>query len=126
MMSCKNDLSADWGFFAGTMVWVRFGVLSPLIKNENLNNLISLESHPETTGKSASTFHALERVFGLLPQLTNFKTALSYPINLERTKHTIKITPINSNPASQKSISMTLKNELDILNQLKLTFKLKK
>lgn len=62
----------DWGFFAGTMFWIKTELLSNLAEHiKSIHSTI-------TPGyqKDGKLEHALERVFGLIPRLHNHKTAL--------------------------------------------------
>ncbi|MCF6204915.1 MAG: rhamnan synthesis F family protein [Methylococcaceae bacterium] len=110
----NKQLKGDWGFFAGTMFWARMDIFTPLMDNQELNSIIVSEKHKDVTGASASVFHALERAFGLLPYLTNMHTAISYPVNIQRTRHTIKTILGSSNIKSPMAISTSLKSELSI------------
>ncbi len=121
--SINHDLNKDWGFFAGTMFWAKLDMFKPLIDNKRLHYLIHLESHNEKTGASASIFHAIERFFGLLPQLTNMKIAFSHPTNLKKSRHIIKTHSRDNLPISSVAISMTLQSELKMLNTLKCYYK---
>ncbi len=124
--SINYDLKNDWGFFAGTMFWANLDIFKPLMNNKKLNDLILEESHSETTGASASLFHAIERFFGLLPLLTNFNTALTYPINLEKTKYTINTISMQDYHISPQAITTTLKKELYMQKMLELTYQVNK
>lgn len=89
----KLDPAKDWGFVAGTMFWADLRIFEPIISNfDELNNILTKSSYMKT-GISASSFHAMERIFGLLPQITNMQTALSYAISIQRDIHSIEILP---------------------------------
>lgn len=65
----------DWGFFAGTMFWVKTELLISL--SDYITRIPSrFDSAYKKDGK---TEHALERIFGLIPRLHNKKIALLQP-----------------------------------------------
>ena len=87
------DPAKDWGFVAGTMFWADLRIFEPIISNfDELNNIWKKSSYMKT-GIAASSFHAMERIFGLLPEITNMETALSYAISVQRDVHSIEILP---------------------------------
>ncbi len=68
----------DWGFFTGTMFWIAGDLLRPL-----RDALPWFEAHmaPEgQTGGDGSPVHAMERVFGVLPQAAQRAIWLSEPM----------------------------------------------
>jgi len=72
----NRDMRVDWGFFAGTIVWLRPALLEPLSK---IKKLISSEKNGEMkSGMKQSMWHGLERLLGLLPELCGMQTALAY------------------------------------------------
>jgi GT2 family glycosyltransferase len=67
--------SADWGFFSGTMFWVRPASLRKLA-----NDLTHIEErHEAACQKDGQLVHALERLFGLLPALQCGEVGLLHP-----------------------------------------------
>ncbi|UUY09349.1 CDP-glycerol glycerophosphotransferase family protein [Pseudomonas sp. J452] len=85
-----RDPAHDWGFFAGSMFWARLDTLTPLLTLEpllsELDNAATLR-----TGTHASAWHAMERIFGLLPSLTGQRVALSYATDLIRQNHAVHL-----------------------------------
>lgn len=64
-----------WGFFAGTMFWVKVSTLLELSKLVDIG-------HPALTKEyrqDGKIEHALERLFGLIPPLTNKTIGLLHP-----------------------------------------------
>jgi hypothetical protein len=88
-----NTISAgwpdtEWGFFAGTMFWIRGSLLKPLITNyEKLVHAIYSEKEINTTGGDGNWPHAMERVFGVLPAMGGQSVAISFPKN-DKSGHT--------------------------------------
>lgn len=57
----------DWGFFAGTMFWVRGSLLHVLADNHTkLESLANLEKTEAKSGSDGTWAHAMERVLGSL------------------------------------------------------------
>ena len=107
------DSSQDWGFIAGSIFWSRLENFQPLFNNKKLDMLLQ-ESVLMQTGQNASIFHAMERIFGLLPKISNMKTAISYAIDLKRDVHKIIILS-DTISANSIGIGMTLQNEYEIV-----------
>jgi len=91
----------EWGFFAGTMFWVR-GSLLRILTDRYVE--VTSDSHLEVanaiTGGDGCWAHAMERVFGLLPVFGGKKVAVSYPLT-ERTGHA-RIRKVPSAKANSK------------------------
>ncbi len=69
----------DWGFFAGTMFWIRGSLLHSLAMNfEKVNRLALLDSRAAKSGGDGTWAHAMERVFGALPGFQNMYNSASY------------------------------------------------
>jgi hypothetical protein len=67
------DKDASMNFPVGTMFWVRTAALKPLI---DLN--LKWEEYPEEPlSIDGSMLHALERIFGILPELCGFRTVVT-------------------------------------------------
>lgn len=66
----------DWGFFSGTMFWVRPTLLEKLSRHV-VQNLDQIETGYKKDGQLV---HAIERLFGLLPALQHGKIGLLYPL----------------------------------------------
>ena len=67
----RARIGTDWGFFAGTMFWVRPEIFQPLAD-------IKIEFR-STTGErvdDGAMAHAVERIFGLMPILHDKKIAI--------------------------------------------------
>jgi hypothetical protein len=80
--------SKEWGFFAGTMFWIRGDLLKLFINNhEEIVKPFFTENSMATTGSDGKWAHAMERVFGLLPSVLGKETAVTFPVN-ENGKHT--------------------------------------
>lgn len=57
----------DWGFFAGTMFWVRGSLLRSLAQNFSpIKEQAVLDSNAVKSGGDGTWAHAMERIFGLL------------------------------------------------------------
>ena len=88
----SKDTSSEYGFFAGTMFWTTVDNLFPVYeKTKEIFKVLETDSTESFTGALASPFHALERIMGVLPLLSNMKTALSYAVDRDRTIHNIQI-----------------------------------
>lgn len=71
----EKILDSEWGFFAGSMFCARVNALLALTNHFNLNSNIELNEYK----LDGNIEHALERFFGLLPQITGGKIGLMYP-----------------------------------------------
>lgn len=69
----KDKITDDWGFFAGTMFCSRVHIYKDLLKYL-LRNKNFLKG-PQSLVSDGSIFHALERFFGILPQINNGLTS---------------------------------------------------
>lgn len=65
----------DWGFFSGTMFWIRPGLLAQLASHI-LQNIGQFET---TYQKDGQLVHAIERLFGLLPVIHRGQVGLLHP-----------------------------------------------
>ena len=101
---------ARYGFFAGTMFWARTTVFEDLIDNKRLDFLLSSNTHQQATGTPESVFHALERIFGILPYKKQMKMGLAYLANLDGTLNRVEILNSHFVPSSV-GINLTLENE---------------
>ena len=72
----ERDIAVDWGFFAGSIFWLKTDVLKPLLKIIEL--LKETNNEKSQTGSSNSLWHSIERIFGILPALTEHQITLSY------------------------------------------------
>lgn len=108
-----TDPAKDWGFFAGSMFWARLEVFSPLIQNQKLNKLPNNPIDMKT-GRYASTFHGMERVFGKLPFLQGMKTGLIYNLDIENKSSAIQILDTTERIYSPVGVGMTLQNEHEL------------
>lgn len=79
LLQPSADPGQRWGFFAGSIFWSRPVLLKGLI--DLIPALEQLTASNEQTGNISSTWHALERVMGLLPSLSGLHTALAYSAN---------------------------------------------
>lgn len=80
--------SEEWGFFAGTMFWIRGPLLEILMLNyAGVVNEAYVENKVAVTGGDGNWAHAMERVFGLLPLMSGKNIAVSYP-STEKGSHT--------------------------------------
>jgi len=88
------DQDAEWVFFAGTIFWARLDMFKPLLSNTAFSDLIQQNMGLEMkSGSPASIFHALERVVGLLPEITGMQTGVSHHIPGENNDYFIQILP---------------------------------
>jgi lipopolysaccharide biosynthesis protein len=69
----KNKTSGGWGFFAGTMFCSRVYIYTDLLKYLSRNK--NLWQGPQSLVSDGSIFHALERLFGILPLINNGVTS---------------------------------------------------
>ena len=80
--------SNEWGFFAGTMFWIRGSLLETLMPNYvGVVNEAYFEEGTAVTGGDGNWAHAMERVLGLLPVISGKSIAVAYP-STENGKHT--------------------------------------
>ncbi len=69
----------DWGFFAGTMFWIRGELLRVLALKFTEISTYALECETESsTGGDGTWAHAMERVFGCLQYCGNRGVAVTY------------------------------------------------
>lgn len=78
--SLMDDLSTR-GYFGGTMFWARFDTLRPLLSAY----LMPEDFESESGQVNVTTHHAIERLIGLLPELTGKSTWVSGPNGLHET-----------------------------------------
>jgi O-antigen biosynthesis protein len=72
----------DWGFFAGTMFWVRGSLLQKLaVHFSGLCRVATSEKEVNQTGGDGAWAHAMERVLGILPTLDLKDVAVAYPVS---------------------------------------------
>lgn len=77
----------EWGFFAGTMFWIRGSLLEILVSRyAEVVREVDIEKMV-ATGGDGHWAHAMERVLGLLPVLGGKTVAVSYPAT-EKSGHT--------------------------------------
>lgn len=106
----------DWGFFIGTMFWVRPSVFSRLAY---YSKVLTKEVEHEIR-KDGQVAHSLERMFGLIPAINNAKIGLLYPSAQDETgvsTEIIKVTP-EQNIGYIGSPSLLLKNLVALTNNL--------
>lgn len=76
----QTELPHHINFPAGTMFWARAEVLRPLVALG-----FDWDDYAvEPVGKDGTMLHALERLFGLLPQWAGFTTAVTYTAGVSR------------------------------------------
>lgn len=74
-----NYPKSDWGFFAGTMFWIRGSLLHSLAANfETIRDLALRDFAAAKSGGDGSWAHAMERVFGALPMQQGMNSAAMY------------------------------------------------
>nr|WP_317267847.1 rhamnan synthesis F family protein [Arthrospira sp. SH-MAG29] len=86
----------DWGFFAGTMFWIRGSLLQSLADASRLILKFFTHSEPMRTGGDGSPAHSFERLFGLLPWASGMKTGLTYRCNSDATQFMLQIPKIEN------------------------------
>jgi glycosyltransferase involved in cell wall biosynthesis len=70
---------SDWGFFAGTMFWIRGSLLHSMATNfEAIKALAVNDSSAAVSGGDGTWAHAMERVFGALAKQQGMQTAAMY------------------------------------------------
>ncbi|WP_158806328.1 rhamnan synthesis F family protein [Acidisoma sp. L85] len=83
----------DWGFFAGTMFWIRGSRLATLARSHKA--LIAATQKQafgkELTGRDGSVAHALERVWGVLSSSKVREIGLTYRCDAELTKFSLRV-----------------------------------
>jgi hypothetical protein len=86
-LSAGMPLPTNWGFFAGTMFWVKPEIL------EKLSHFVAetLTFETDTSQNDGQIAHALERVFGILPALTDHKIGLVESIATGPVPHMLRI-----------------------------------
>lgn len=96
-LNSNFDPAKSWGFFAGAVFWCRPEMFKPLL--ELLPELEKTPVNHANTEGAGSIWHALERIMGLLPQLSGQKTALAYSSDLQSNRVRVMMTqgsPIES------------------------------
>lgn len=87
-----RDRQEDVGFFAGTVFWIRGAVLAPVVAAlDELLELLSQEASKSRTGADGSIAHALERIWGALPDNPDPKVVLLYPADAADTRDVIRV-----------------------------------
>lgn len=71
-LAFNETVNSDWGFFCGTMFWIRLELLKPLV--DSLDHFKG--EFGEKYKKDGLLEHALERVFGYLPNFHGKKIGL--------------------------------------------------
>jgi lipopolysaccharide biosynthesis protein len=71
---------ASMNFPVGTMFWAKSEALKPLLDL----NLQWEDYSEEPIPVDGSTLHALERLFGIVPRLTGYRTVVTYVPDLRR------------------------------------------
>jgi Rhamnan synthesis protein F len=86
-LSVGMPLPTNWGFFAGTMFWVKPEIL------ETLSHFVAetLTFETDTSQNDGQIAHALERVFGILPTLTDHKIGLVESVATGPVPHVLRI-----------------------------------
>lgn len=82
----------DWGFFMGTMFWVRPSALSRLAYYSK--ELVEETEHD--VRQDGQVVHSLERIFGLIPVINNAKIGLLYPSAEDETGVSTEIMKVTS------------------------------
>lgn len=106
------DPAQEWGFIAGNIFWARLEVFQPVINNQELEAILQ-KNIVMQAGAYTSIFHAMERMLGALPQMTNMQSAVSYATDVERTSHALQI-HTDTSACLTLGVGMTLQNEVDI------------
>ncbi len=117
------DPKQEWGFFAGSVFWARLSVFETLIDNSEIDEVLLNDFHNQKTGCASSSFHAMERFFGVLPQISRMKIALSYSVNIQKTLNTISTITNNYHYPSVYGINITLKQAQKKDNKLQKAYK---
>jgi len=112
-LGVEYNTELQWGFTAGSMFWARIDTLEPLIASYKNITFLFGEDRSMRTGASISIFHAMERVFGVLPRICNMKWGLSYAINIARDQYVIHIIHDEKCFASPTGVGVTLQNAID-------------
>ncbi|MDY7005635.1 MAG: tetratricopeptide repeat protein [Cyanobacteriota bacterium] len=86
----------DWGFFSGTMFWIRGSILQNVADASRSIMNIFASSEVTTTGGDGTAAHAFERLFGLLPTANGMTTGLTYRCNYDATEFLLQ-TPETQN-----------------------------
>ncbi|WP_159013551.1 rhamnan synthesis F family protein [Acidisoma sp. S159] len=83
----------NWGFFAGTMFWIRGSSLTSLARSHKALIAVTQKqaSGKEVTGRDGSIAHALERLWGALSSSKVREIGLTYRCNAELTKFSLRI-----------------------------------
>ena len=83
----------DWGFFAGTMFWIRGAALKPLLNAvDPLYDLAKAQiGDNERTGRDGTVAHGLERIWGALAPSEGKQIGLVRPINCDLSLFEIRI-----------------------------------
>ena len=106
------DPAQEWGFNAGSIFWARVDIFKPLLKNyRQLETLLVKPQESMKTGNTASYFHAMERLFGLLPRMTQMHHGVSYAVDRDNKEHIIQILKNETPYASHLGVGFTLENE---------------
>ncbi|MDF1816928.1 MAG: rhamnan synthesis F family protein, partial [Verrucomicrobiales bacterium] len=111
------DFRTDAGFFAGSMFWARSSLIAklyPLITE--LEKTASEEG--QKTGSYASVWHAIERLFGILPNIESKHTGLSYASDFSAKHYYIEVPQGTSTSSADRAtyigVGMTLQSEHDL------------
>ena len=111
ILNIHTDPAQEWGFNAGSIFWARMDIFQDILKKEHEIQKLFSNDLIMKTGSFASSFHAMERVFGLLPKMRNMKHAISYATDIKRTKHIIQFLHDDIIYASNLGVGYTLENE---------------
>ena len=88
-----DDASVAWGFFGGTMFWIRAGSLRLLAEAYDwlcaLSSAISMGR--EQTGRDGSVAHAIERIWGALQPSSSRQIGLVYRLRLVENAFLIRL-----------------------------------
>jgi hypothetical protein len=83
----------NWGFFAGTMFWIRGSRLAPLIEHHDGIESLASKYGPskDRTGRDGSVAHAMERIWGALAAPETRRVGLTYLCDAEYSRFTLRV-----------------------------------
>ncbi|NEN87494.1 MAG: tetratricopeptide repeat protein [Okeania sp. SIO3H1] len=86
-----ESYQGDWGFFSGTMFWIRGSLLRNLADASHWILKLFVTSETSITGGDGTSAHAFERLFGLLPTASGMKTGLTYRRDSSATEFVLRV-----------------------------------
>jgi hypothetical protein len=94
------SLPRDWGFFAGTMFWIRPSALVEL--SHVVGKVLTFEQ--DNSANDGQVAHALERVFGLIPLLQGRKIGLVGAGDDSAERHRLQIFDSLPSPKTEEPV----------------------